>query len=247
MTDVHRPGIPASPWDRWADDYDALNEHRSPDVAVARLADLAGSGTALELGIGTGRVALPLEARGVDVQGIDASSGMGERLRAKPGGSDIPVVLGDFRAVPAEGPFSLVFVVYGTFFCLVTQEAQVECFRNVAGRLGDDGVFVLEAFVPDLTRFTRGQSVLGLPAEDAVSLEVSRHDAAAQRVFSQRIILREEGLRLLPVEIRYCWPSELDLMAQLAGLRLRERHAGWEGEPFTVESGLHVSVYERES
>ncbi len=230
---------------RIADVYDDVHPDHD-DAMIATLAELAGGGRALELGIGTGRIALPLAARGLAVQGIDASPAMVDRLRAKPGGAAIAVTIGDFAEVSAEGPFSLVYVVFNTFFGLLSQEDQVRCFGNVARRLTEAGVFVIEAFVPDLTRFVRGQVVNASRVEnDAVLLDVSRHDPVAQRVVSQQVVLTEGGVRLFPVQIRYAWPAELDLMARLAGLRLRHRWAGWRREPFTAASGMHVSVYER--
>ncbi|WP_028922995.1 class I SAM-dependent methyltransferase [Pseudonocardia acaciae] len=213
---------------------------------LAELAGGAGGGRALELAIGTGRIALPLAERGVEVHGIDASEAMVAELRTKPGGGRIPVALGDFADVAVEGRFRLVYVVFNTFFALLTQAEQVRCFRNVAERLTDDGVFVIEAFVPDPKRFERQQSVnTNRVTVDEVLLDVSRHDPVAQRIDSQHMLMRAEGIRLLPVSLRYAWPSELDLMAQLAGLRLRERWAGWRREPFTAASGAHVSVYGR--
>ena len=210
------------------------------------LADLAGAGPALELGIGRLRLALPLAARGVAVHGIDASARMVEKLREKPGGAEIPVVLGDFAEVGVDGPFVLVFVVFSTFFGLLSQEAQVRCFRNVAARLAPDGAFVIEAFVPDPTRFSRGSNLECVRAEtDMVMLGATRHDAVGQTVVSQYVMLADGGVRLYPARLRYAWPSELDLMAQLAGLRLRDRWASWRREPFTAASTSHVSVYAR--
>jgi SAM-dependent methyltransferase len=234
--------------ERIADIYDRLYEQAFDVVGtVETLARLAGDGRALELAIGTGRVALPLAATGVDVVGIDASQAMVAKLRAKPGGRDIAVVVGDFADVDVEGEFTLVYVVFNTLFALTTQQEQVRCFRNVAKRLGEFGVFVVEAFVPDLTRFDRQQRVavtdIGL---DEVVLETSRHDPVAQRIDSQHVFLDADRPRLYPVHIRYAYPSELDLMARLTGLRLRERWGGWRGQPFTAESLNHVSVYERD-
>lgn len=194
--------------------------------------------------IGTGRIALPLAGRGIEVHGIDASEAMIARLRAKPGGERIPVTVGDFADVAVEGRFRLVYLVFNTLFALPSQDDQVRCFRNVAAHLTDDGVFVIEAFVPDLARFDRGQrTCLNRVTLDEVVLGVSRHDPVHQRVDSQHVLLRADGIRLLPVSIRYTWPAELDLMARLAGLRLRDRWSGWRREPFTAGSGLHVSVY----
>jgi len=235
--------------DRIADVYDTMMaDLPDPGDCVDRLAELAGPGPALELGIGTGRVALPLAARGVEVHGIDASAAMVERLRAKPGGEAIPVTFGDFVDVPVEpvkGGYPLVYVVFNTFFALLTQEDQVRCFAGVAGHLAPGGAFVLTAFVPDLTMYTGGQSVrathLGL---EQVRLDAARHDPVTQRVDFQHVLVTGDGVRLYPGAVRYAWPSELDLMARLAGLRLRERWGGWRREPFDAASGLHVSVYE---
>jgi SAM-dependent methyltransferase len=216
------------------------------EACVGLLADLAGAGPALELGIGTGRVALPLAARGIPMCGIDASPSMVARLRAKPGGEAIPVAVGDFAVAIDGGPYTLVYVVFNTFFALLSQEEQVRCFAGVAAHLAADGAFVLKAFVPVLARFTRGQNVQlqGIDAH-AVRLDVAQHDPVRQRVRSQHVHFSAAGIQLYPVEIRYAWLSELDLMAQLAGLRLRERWGGWEREPFTAASARHVSVYAR--
>jgi SAM-dependent methyltransferase len=232
--------------DRIADLYDAMTAAMPDPVdCVDRLAELAGPGPALELGIGTGRVALPLAARGVEVHGIDASAAMVEQLRAKPGGDAIPVTMGDFADVPVGGSYPLVYVVFNTFFALLSQDDQVRCFAGVARRLTQDGVFVLTAFVPDLSLYSGGQSVrahgLGL---DHVRLDAARHDPVTQRVDFQHVLLTADGIRFLPGALRYAWPAELDLMARLAGLRLRERWGGWRREPFDADSGLHVSVYE---
>ena len=200
----------------------------------------------MELGIGTGRIALPLAARGLPVHGIDASEAMVDKLYAKEGGSSITVALGDFADVSVEGHFSLVFVVSNTFFCLSSQEDQVRCFRNVAQHLSDDGLFVIEAFVPDLTRFVRGQNiqVSKLDTESFI-LDVRRHDPVQQRVVGHSVVISESGTKLYPVQVRYAWPSELDLMARLTGLRLKERWGNWERAPFTAASANHVSVYAR--
>ena len=232
--------------DRIADVYDAMMaDLPDPTDSVDRLAELAGPGPALELGIGTGRVALPLAARGVQVHGIDASAAMVERLRAKPGGDAITVTFGDFADVPVEGSYPLVYVVFNTFFALLSQDDQLRCFAAVADRLAPGGAFLLSGFVPDPTLYSGGQSVrtteVGL---DRARLDLARHDPVAQRVDFQHVVLTEAGIRLYPGALRYAWPSELDLMARLAGLRLRERWGGWRREPFGADSGLHVSVYE---
>jgi SAM-dependent methyltransferase len=234
--------------DRIADVYDQwVALPTDENEAVDFLAPLAGTGIALELGIGTGRVALPLAARGVEVHGLDASEAMVAKLRAKPGGADIPVTMGDFAEVRAEGPFSLVFSVFNTFFGLLTQEDQVRCFQEVSRKLSPEGAFVLQLFVPDPTRFIRGQRTETMQAEpDHVHIAVARHDPLEQRVRSQHVLISERGVKLYPVRLRYAWPSELDLMARLAGLRLRERWSGWKRQPFTEESTTHISVYGRE-
>jgi SAM-dependent methyltransferase len=237
---------PSTYGDAVADLYDTWSG--APDDAeraVPFLAELANGGEALELGIGTGRIALPLAARGIRVRGIDASEAMVARLRGKPGGTDIPVTIGDFAAVPVDGTFSLVFVVFNTLWALGSQEDQVRCVGNVARHLDDGGAFVVQAYVPDPARFDRRQRVgARFVRVDEVGLEASTYEPATQRVSSQIVTIRADGVRLIPVEIRLVWPSELDLMARLAGLRLRERWGGWNREPFTGE-GWHVSVYER--
>lgn len=231
--------------DEIADVYDTLYGEPDPSL-VALLAELAGQGPALELGIGTGRIALPLAARGVAVHGIDASTAMVEKLRRRPGGEGIPVTVGDFSQVALEQRFSLVFVVFNTLFNLQTQEEQIRCFASVAAHLDDGGCFVIEAFVPDLTRFDRGQRLAVSDLEPGtVWLEAARHDARRQFVDSQLVRMSGDGVRMFPVRIRYAWPSELDLMARLAGLRLRDRWGGWQRQPFSSSSNTHVSVYER--
>jgi SAM-dependent methyltransferase len=230
--------------DRIADVYDAWYATLDPGPAAATLAELAGGGRALELAIGTGRIALPLAARGVEVHGIDASARMVERLRAKPGGERIPVTMGDFAGVGVDGRYALIFVAFNTFFALETQDDQVRCFANVAAHLDEGGVFVLEAFVPDLARFDRGQRVSVSRVEaDVVMLDAALHDPVEQRVSSQHVLIEADRVRLQPVAIRYAFPAELDLMARLAGLELRDRWGGWSREPFTDTSGSHVSVY----
>jgi SAM-dependent methyltransferase len=230
----------------WAAVYDELHGHVDPSAAVERLCELAAGGPVLELGIGTGRVAIPLAARGVPVHGIDASEAMVQQLRAKPGGAAIPVTLGDFAAVAVDGRYAVVYVVFSTIFGLLTQDAQVACFRNVAARLAPGGVFVVEAFVPDVVRFDRQQRVHVHRIEPGrVDASLSRHEPVAQRIISQHVTLTDGGVRLLPIELRYAWPSELDLMARLAGLRLRERCGDWQRGRFTETSSIHVSIYER--
>ena len=226
--------------------YDEWHSEFSPH-AIDALAELARGGRALELGIGTGRIALPLSAKGVEVHGVDAAPSMISRLRAKPGGDQIPVTMGSFADVPVEGEFAVVYIVFNTFFALSSQDEQVRCFRNVAAHLSRDGCFVIEAFVPDLTRFTGGQVNWATKVTvDEVQLDVGQHEPATQRVTSQKVVITDGSVRLYPVQIRYAWPSELDLMAQLAGLRLRERWSSWQRTPFTSESMNHISIYQHE-
>jgi SAM-dependent methyltransferase len=235
--------------EQWAEIYDDIWLRRFAEVTpltASLLAELAGDGPALELGVGTGRVALALADQGVEVHGVDASEAMVARLRAKPGGDRIAVTIGDFADVPVEGDYPLVFVVFNTLFALLTQEAQVRCFAGVANHLIDDGVFVVEAFVPDLTLFDRNQRVaVNEVRPDGVWLDLGRLDPVAQRVSAQQVFLSEGSTKLRPIELRYSWPSELDLMARLAGLTLRDRWGGWDKEPFDSASPSHVSVYEK--
>ncbi len=216
-------------------------------AAVAFLEQLAGRGPALELAIGAGRIALPLAARGVRVDGIDISPAMAAQLRTKPEGDKIPVTIGDFADVPVSGTYRLIYVVWNTLFNLLTQAAQVRCFENVAAHLTDDGSFVVETLVPSfLYRLRNDQYVDAETVEvDEVRLDVLRHDAATQMIEESHVSLSRAGVRLNPVVQRYAWPSELDLMAQIAGLRLKGRWGGWNREPFNSSSTLHVSVFGR--
>ena len=228
-----------------AEIYDDVQ--RGDELAtVAFLEELARGGPALELAIGTGRIALPLAARGVRVDGIDLSTAMVAKLREKPGGDQISVAIGDFADVPVEGTYRLIYVVFNTLFNLLTQEEQVRCFENVAGHLTDDGSFVVEAGVPGwLYRLERNQHVdaeaIGV---EEVRLDVARHDPVTQRLDESHVHLARDGVRLYPIVTRYAWPSELDLMARIAGLRLKERWDGWQREPFTSTRNC-VSVYGR--
>ena len=229
----------AGVYDEWYSDYDSH--------AIDALTELARGGRALELGIGTGRIALPLSAKGVEVHGVDAAASMISRLRAKQGGERITVKQGSFAEIPVEGEFALVYIVFNTFFALSSQEEQVRCFRNVASHLSRDGCFAMEAFVPDLNRFTGGQVNWATKVTaDEVQLDVGQHDRATQQVVSQKVVITDGSVKLYPVQIRYAWPSELDLMARLAGLRLRERWSNWQRKPFSSESMHHISIYQHE-
>lgn len=223
-------------YDEWYSEYNPL--------AIDVLAELAHGGRALELGIGTGRIALPLSAKNVEVHGIDAAPSMIARLREKEGGERITITEGSFAEVAVEGKFDLIYIMFNTFFALSSQDEQVRCFRNVAAHLSSDGCFAIEAFVPDLNRFTGGQVNWATKVTaDEVQLDVGQHDMATQKVVSQKVVITDGSVRLYPVQIRYVWPSELDLMAQLAGLRLHERLSNWKREPFTSKSGKHISIY----
>src|SRR5579862_7028504 len=196
--------------------------------AVERLAELASGGPVLELAIGTGRLALPLAARGLEVHGIDASERMVAKLREKPGGDAIAVTMGDFAEVAVDGPYCLIFVAFNTFFGLLTQDDQLRCFANAAAHLADGGVFVIEVFFPDLGRFDRSQRMQVTRVDTGeVFLDASRHDPVTQTIASDHIVLSEEGTKIYPVNVRYAFPSELDLMARLAGLELKHRWGGW--------------------
>jgi SAM-dependent methyltransferase len=229
-------------YDRWIED---AGIGAGTDDAVAFIAELAGKGPVLELGIGTGRIAIPLVERGIEVHGVDASEEMVAKLRQKQGGADIPVTMGDFAGVPVDGDYRLIYIPFNTFFGLLTQDDQVRCFRSAAAHLTPDGAFLIEAFVPDLSRFDRGQRVDTTHVDsDLVEINVAMHHPVSQNVVSAHVMHTESGTRIYPVRLRYAWPAELDLMAQLAGMRLRERWAGWHREPFNDASVKHVSIYE---
>jgi SAM-dependent methyltransferase len=227
----------------WAEDYDT-GTNPDPTPAVDFLATIAGGGRTLELAIGTGRVGLPLAARGVPVEGVEGSESMAAKLAAKPGGADVPVTIGDMADVPVSGRFTLVYLVFNTIFNLVDVRRQADCFANVARVLEPDGAFVIEAYVPDPSLFPGGKRVQALWADaESAAIEVYDVDLAAQRFVSQKVIFTADGIRLKPHAERYTFPSELDLMAERAGLRLAERYESWDRRPFTGNSSGHVSVY----
>jgi SAM-dependent methyltransferase len=236
--------------DRIAAVYDQFHVHtpvtRFTDATVEFLASVAGKRRVLELGIGTGRIAVPLAAKGLKVFGIDASEKMVEKMREKPGGDAIPVVFGNFADVKIGGQFSLIYVVFNTFFALLTQDEQVRCLQRVARHLTPEGAFAMEAFVPDPSRFEHGQRVGAIDVgTDRVRLEVTQHDPGTQSIRSALVEVSESGgILLYPVRLRYAGPAELDLMARLAGMRLRARFGGWNREPFSAASQFHVSLYE---
>ena len=214
------------------------------DPVIDFLVELAGSGRALELGIGTGRIALPLAQRGVPVHGIELSKAMVTRLRAKPGTEDIGVTIGDFATTTADGTFSVAYLVFNTIMNLTTQTAQVACFRNVAAHLEPGGCFVIEVGVPELQRLPPGNTFLALHVSET-RWGFDEYDVATQGLTSHHFEIVDGRAERLSIPFRYAWPSELDLMAQLAGMRLRERWSGWQREPFTSDSRKHVSVWEK--
>jgi SAM-dependent methyltransferase len=233
--------------ERIAATYDGTSGVFAPGAVEATadlLAGLAGGGRALELGIGTGRIALPLARRGVEVHGIDLSRAMVARLRAKPGGEDIPVTIGDFATTTVDGRFSLVYLVFNTIENPVTQDAQVACFRNAAAHLEPGGCFVIEVGVPELRRLPPGQNVVPwqvTPTHWAFDI----YNTATQAMSSNYITVEDGRGSYRSIPFRYVWPAELDLMARLAGMRLRDRWEGWTRQPFTSESDKHVSVWEK--
>ena len=228
--------------------YDELSDEMfAPSVvdpAVDFLAGLAGEGEALEFGIGTGRIALPLAQRGVRVKGIDLSKAMVERLRAKPGGAEIQVEIGDFATTTIAGSFTLAYLVFNTINNLTTQDAQVACFENAAAHLEPGGCFVIEVGVPNLQRLPPGETVRPFRVTPT-RLGFDEYDIAAQGLISHHFRVVGERLEARSIPFRYVWPAELDLMARIAGMTLRERWSGWKREPFTSESTKHISVWEK--
>jgi SAM-dependent methyltransferase len=234
--------------ERIAKGYDAgstdMFEPAVVDPVVSFLADLAGDGGALELGIGTGRIALPLSQRGVRVHGIDISSPMVAELQAKPGADEIDVTIGDFATTRVRGAFRLAYLVYNTIENLTTQEEQVECFRNAAAHLEPGGCFVIEVTVPALQRLPPGETIRAFHVSPT-RLGFDEIDVATQISYSHHYAAVGDRLEVFSAPYRYVWPSELDLMARLAGMTLRERWSDWKREPFTRESTTHVSVWEK--
>ena len=214
------------------------------DTVAEVLAGLAGGGRALELAIGTGRIALPLARRGVEVHGIDLSRAMVARLRAKPGGEAIPVAIGDIATTTVDGTFSLAYLVFNTIENLTSQDDQVECFRNASAHLEPGGYFVIEVEVPQLQRLPPGETVRPFTVTPA-HLGFDEFDIARQGLVSYHYNVENGQLRVTSVPFRYVWPAELDLMARLAGMTLRERWGSWRREPFTSDSTSHVSVWQK--
>ncbi len=234
--------------DRVAARYDESAAEMFDPAEVEPLVDLlvqlARGGRALELGIGTGRIALPLAQRGVPVHGVDMSKAMVARLRAKPGGEDVGVTIGDFATTTVDGTFSLAYLVFNTISNLTTQAAQVACFRNVASHLEPGGCFLIEVGIPELRRLPPGETIRAFHVSDT-RWGLDEYDVAVQGLTSHHFEIVDGRAERLSIPFRYTWPAELDLMAQLAGMRLRERWSGWKREPFTSESRKHVSVWEK--
>lgn len=228
-----------------ADEYDELyTGHWDTAGAVDLLSQLAAGGKVLELGIGTGRLALPLVERGLDIHGVDGSADMVAKLRNKRGGHKIPVVIGDFSSARAGSEFALVVLAANTIFALPDQDAQVDCFRNAAHHLAPSGRFVVEAWVPDLSAFRHNRTVRPrIMRPGTVSIESAELDPVAQMMRTTQVVFSDGSVRLYPANHRYAWPAELDLMAQLAGMRREARWADWRRSPFTADSPAHVTVY----
>ena len=242
-------GLPENYFDGWiAQRYEVLWPHLfDPEVvgpAVNFLADLAARGPVLELGIGTGRLALPLSRRGIRVYGIDLSPAMVEQLRSQPGSADIDVTIGDFATTKVPGTFTLAYLVRNTIMNLTTQDAQVECFRNVAAHLEPNGCFVIEVMIPPWQRVAPGETVVPFDVSRA-HLGFDEIDVATQNAWSHHYWFANGETKTFSVPFRYAWPSELDLMARLAGMSLRERWCDWNREPFTAESRNHISVWQK--
>lgn len=235
--------------ERWAPYYDAIYSDIE-DFTIDLLEGYSGSPPrALELAIGTGRVALPLVARGVEMTGIDISEEMIAKLREKPGGEAVKIAVGDFGKVPVEGFFPLVYLGFNTLFALLTQERQITCFQNVAAHLEPGGRFVLDCFVPDMRRWDDHNTRMGVSSISSAeehAYELSIHHSVKQQSTSHIVRRQADGETVvLPVTIRYAWPSEMDLMARLAGLELENRWGWYDRRPFTEASGQHVSVYRK--
>lgn len=231
----------------YAETYDDRHDPGTTGACVDLISRLAGpDARILELATGTGRIAIPLAQRGHLVEGIEASPEMVEKMRAKEGGAEIPVTIGDMADMGREGPFDLIFLIYNTIGNLVTQEAQVRLFENVAARLKPGGRFLVETFVPDLSALTDHQRMRVQAMEmDRLQFEAVEHDPLTQTFRFQRVRIGPEGTTLSPFIIRYNYPAELDLMARLAGLRLTDRWGGFNAEPFTPDSTMQVSLWEK--
>ena len=231
---------------RYDESHSDMFEPAAIDPVIDFLTDLAGDGHALEFGVGTGRIALPLARRGVRVHGIDLSEAMVARLRAKPGANDIDVTIGDFATTTVEGTFSLAYLVFNTIGNLTTQDEQIACFQNVARHLESGGCFVIEVGVPRLQRLAPGETILPFDFGET-HLGLDEYDVVNQGLVSHHYTKVDGTFEKSSLPLRYVWPSELDLMARLAGMTLRERWSDWQREPFTSDSPKHVSVWEKKA
>ncbi len=231
----------------YADLYDGRHDPGTTEASVALISDLAGpDARILELAIGTGRMALPLAAKGHHIEGIDGSPDMVTQMRAKPGGEAIPVTIGDMADVGRDGPFEVAFLVFNTLFNLTSQEAQVRLFQNLGTRLKPGGRFLVETFIPDFSAFSDHQRMTTRQVEmEMLDFEAIHHDPISQTLRMQRVRMTPEGNTLSPLVLRYATPPEIDLMAQLGGLRLTDRWSDWDRSPFTADSKMHISVYEK--
>jgi len=226
-----------------AEKYDTWFSGADPNM-IECLFEYTKGGKALELGIGTGRVAIPLRDKGLKINGIDSSPSMVSKMHQKTKGEKIPVKIQSFAKFDTDVKYDLIFVVFNTFFGLLKQSEQISCFQSVAAALKQDGRFVIEAFVPDLGRFDRGQSTRTSDiTSNSIRLESSQHDLETQTVISQIVNISSKGIELFPIKIRYAWPSEIDLMAQLSGLKLLSRWSDWKKSVFSSRSEHHISTY----
>lgn len=246
----HSTGVPENYFDEpvaatYDDDEGGMFAPEAIDPAVDFLAELAGVGPALEFAVGTGRIALPLSRRGVQVHGIELSEAMVRRLAAKPGADQVPVTIGDMASTRVQGTFRLVYLVFNTIGNLTTQDSQVDCFCNAAAHLEPGGCFVIEVGLPQLRRLPPGETVVPFDATPS-HVGFDSYDTVTQRAVSHHYTAESDGrMRYSFTPFRYVWPAELDLMARIAGMRLRERWSGWQREPFTAASTSHVSVWEK--
>lgn len=231
-----------------AEDYDAANDPGTTAQSVAFLTDIYGAGShVLELAIGSGRMALPLAEKGIKISGVEGSPEMVDLMRAKPGGQDIAVEINDMAAPDGfelAGPFDHAFLVFNTLFNLTSQEAQVQAFRNVAAKLKPGGSFLIETYVPRMDSFVDNQRVFTKKVDmNTAWLEAAKHDPVSQTFDMQRIRITADGIKLVPLVMRYAYPPEIDLMAQLTGFELEARWGGWDKSPFTAKSDMQVSLY----
>ncbi len=234
--------------DEWAAIYDSYPAHPTAadaEPAAELLSSLAPRGRALEFGIGTGRIAIPLTDRGIEVTGIEASRAMLERMWSKPGGAGIPAIVGDISRDRAGGAFDLVYAAFNTVLMVTEQDGQVQCFENAASHLSPHGKFVVETFVPDFQKLTSLKSVnVRDVSDDGIWLLVMRHEPLRQTIMNETVLIGHDQIKRYPVSLRYVWPSELDLMARMAGFRLCARYQDWQRNRFTEASRNQVSVYQ---